>query len=160
MFLHRRQDTEVTLYPASIVVANVALNHLDQLLLACKPPAIGPLSIQCATLDILWGIPASTNLVWKVRLVYWNPLSLWSSGWVPRLGLHSLVEGLEYKRIVVVVTGPIRNDTPVKQIQDGAEVEFYSWPCIISTLSSIVILASFDMNTPPIRDSLFFHYFL
>lgn len=40
MLLRRRQNTEVSLHPASVVVADVVLDHLDQLLLAGKPPAI------------------------------------------------------------------------------------------------------------------------
>ena len=40
MLLHRREDAEIPLHPAGVVVANVALNHLDQLL-AGKAPAIG-----------------------------------------------------------------------------------------------------------------------
>jgi len=40
VFLHGCQDAEVSLNPAGIVVTDIALNHLDELLLACKTPAI------------------------------------------------------------------------------------------------------------------------
>ena len=40
MLFHRRQDAEVPLHSAGVVVADVALDHLNQILLAGKPPAI------------------------------------------------------------------------------------------------------------------------
>ena len=72
MLLHRCQDTEVSLYAASVVVVDIMLNHLDQRLLTDKAvchnnipasgypqkPSIGPLSMQCAIRDILCIIPA------------------------------------------------------------------------------------------------------
>ena len=50
--------------------------------IACIPqkPSIGPLSMQRPTRDILGVRPASSSFLWKIRLVYWNPRSLWNSG--------------------------------------------------------------------------------
>ena len=71
MLLHRCEDAEIALHPAGVVAADVAFNHLDQLLFAGKPsaivtlpfqPPIGPLSMQWATRDILCVIPACWSL--------------------------------------------------------------------------------------------------
>ena len=50
--------------------------------IACIPqkPSIGPLSMQRPTRDILGVRPASSSFLWKIRLVYWYPRSLWSIG--------------------------------------------------------------------------------
>ena len=40
----------------------------------------GPLSIHLPTLDMLWGIPASTIFCRKVLEAYWQPLSEWKTG--------------------------------------------------------------------------------
>ena len=36
MLFHGRQDTELALYPASVVIADVILNHIDQSFLAVE----------------------------------------------------------------------------------------------------------------------------
>ena len=40
MFLHRSQHTQIALNSPGVVIADVALNHLNKLLLAGKTPAI------------------------------------------------------------------------------------------------------------------------
>ena len=42
VLFHGCQDAKVSLDSAGIVVTDIALNHLDELLLACKTPAIIP----------------------------------------------------------------------------------------------------------------------
>lgn len=37
MLFHGRQDTELALYPASVVIADVILDHIDQSFLAVEP---------------------------------------------------------------------------------------------------------------------------
>ena len=37
MLFHGRQDTDLALYPASVVIADVILNHIDQSFLAVEP---------------------------------------------------------------------------------------------------------------------------
>ena len=37
MLFHRRQDTELALYSASVVIADEILNHIDQSFLAVEP---------------------------------------------------------------------------------------------------------------------------
>ena len=37
MLFHRRQHAQITLYPASVVIADVILNHIDQSFLAVEP---------------------------------------------------------------------------------------------------------------------------
>ena len=37
MLFHGRQDTELALYSASVVIADVILNHIDQSFLAVEP---------------------------------------------------------------------------------------------------------------------------
>lgn len=48
MLFHGSQDAKVALYPASIVVTNVAFNHSDEFLLTGKTPAIVTLPFQDA----------------------------------------------------------------------------------------------------------------
>lgn len=40
MLFHRGQDAEGSLYLPSIVIADIALDHLDQFLFVSKPPAM------------------------------------------------------------------------------------------------------------------------
>ena len=48
MFLHWRVDTQITLNATCIVVADEALNHVDQLSLARESPAIVTLALHNA----------------------------------------------------------------------------------------------------------------
>ena len=54
MLLHRREDAEIALHAARVVIVDVAFNHTDQLPLACKPPAVVPLTLQDNRLFSLW----------------------------------------------------------------------------------------------------------
>ena len=40
MFLHRRQNAEIALHAARVVVVDIAFNHMDQFLLAGKSSAV------------------------------------------------------------------------------------------------------------------------
>lgn len=40
-----------------------------------------------------------------------------------RIGLHSLVKGLEYKRIVIAIPQHIVHNAPVIEIQNSAEID-------------------------------------
>lgn len=85
-------------------------NRLDKFVLAGKAisvvtlrfvmpqnPSMGPLSMQWATHDTLWVIPACTSLWWKVRLVYWKPPAAVEQWMSVRIGPHRLVKVLEYE---------------------------------------------------------------
>ena len=48
MFLQRREDTKISLHPAGVVIADEALNHLGQLMLAGKAPALVAFPLQNA----------------------------------------------------------------------------------------------------------------
>ena len=44
MLFHWRQDTQVALHPSGVVITDIALNHLDEILLSGKPLSGKPLS--------------------------------------------------------------------------------------------------------------------
>ncbi|MCX4335383.1 MAG: hypothetical protein OSJ55_10985, partial [Bacteroidales bacterium] len=56
VFLHRRQNTEVSLYPAGIVVVDVTLNHLNEFLFASKPSAVIAFTFQDAPKSFHWAV--------------------------------------------------------------------------------------------------------
>ena len=45
MLFHWRQDTQVALHPSGVVITDIALNHLDEILLSGKPLSGKPLSV-------------------------------------------------------------------------------------------------------------------
>ena len=48
-----------------------------------------------------------------------------------RIGLHSLVKGLEYKRIVIVIPQHIGHNAPVIEIQNSAEIDLVYFATLI-----------------------------
>ena len=56
VFLHRRQNAKVSLYSASIVVVDVALDHLNKFLFAGKPSAVIALTFQDTPKSFHWAV--------------------------------------------------------------------------------------------------------
>ena len=133
MLLHRCQNTEVSLHPASVVVADVVLDHLDQILFAGKPPVIIAFPLQdtpeafhravvnavCHTGHALCH-SSLLELMMKGSAGILEP-SVTVKQWMGiRVGLNSLVKGLVDERVVITLAEYIGHDTPVVQIQNGA----------------------------------------
>lgn len=143
VLFHRCQYAEVALNSPGVVIANVAHNHLDKLLLAGKTPAIIAFPFQDAP-ETFHG--AIVNTVGNTGhalyhsclyefLVERSACILVSSVTVKqrmcvRVGLNSPVKGLEYKRIVIVFTQRIGYDAPITEIQNRTQIE----PMCLNTL--------------------------
>ena len=137
MLLHRRQDTQIALHAACVVVADVAFNHLDQLLLAGKTPAIVAFPFQDAPEALHWAVvnavghtghtlchPGLLELVVKGSAGVLEPSVAVEQRVSVRVSLNGLVKGLVDKRVIITLTDHIGHDAPVTEVQDGAQVEF------------------------------------
>ena len=136
MFLHRRQDAKVSLYPTGVVVTDVALDHLDQVLLAGKTPAIIALPLQdtpeALHRTVVNAVRQTGHTLRHPRLlelmvkgsagVLEAPVAVEQRMGI-RVGLNSLVKGFVDKRVIIMFTECIGHDTPVIQIQNGAQVK-------------------------------------
>lgn len=100
-------------------------------------PSIGPLSMQWATRDIFCVISASSNIWWKVWLVYWKPRSLWNSGCASGLAFTVALNVSNTIGFVVVVTNNIRNDTSVVQVKDGTQIDFVNSSYHLNSITSV-----------------------
>ena len=129
MLLHRRQNAQVTLHPAVVVVDNVILNHLYKLLTACKTLAVISLSLQNAPETFHWSVVnalgysghALSHLGFLQLVVEYTVCILKTSvameqGVCIRIGLNSGIQGVKYKRIVIAVTDDKGNNPPVIQV--------------------------------------------
>lgn len=137
VFLHRRQNTEVSLYPAGIVVVDVTLNHLNEFLFASKPSAVIAFTFQDAPKSFHWAVvnamahtrhtlrhPSLLELVVKSSAGILVTSVAVKQGMCVWIGQNSFIKGLVNKRIVVVFAQHIGHDAPVAKIQNGAQIEF------------------------------------
>lgn len=136
MLFHRRQDAELSLHPAGIVIANIALDHLDQIPLAGKTPAIvafplqnAPEALHGAVVDAFadaghtLGHPGLLELVVKGSARVLEPSVAVKQRMSIGVGFHSFVEGFVDQRVVIAFTEHVGYDPPVIQVKDGAQVE-------------------------------------
>lgn len=136
VFLHRRQNAEVALHPACIVVVDIALNHADQLLSARKTPAVVTFAFQNAPESLHWSVVDTVRHTGHAlrhaclfELVVEGSVRILETSVAVEqrmrvgISLYRLVEGLEYQRIVVALADDVGDDAPVIEIDDGAEVE-------------------------------------
>ena len=136
MFLHRCQHTQVALNSPGVVIADVALNHLNKLLLTGKMPAIIAFPFQDAP-ETFHGAIVNTvghtghtlhhSRLYKF-LVECSACILVASVTVEQrtcvwIELNSPVKGLEYERIVIALTQRIGHDAPVTEVQNSAQIE-------------------------------------
>ena len=136
VLLHRRQDAEIALYPACVVVVDVTLNHANQLLLARKTLAIIPLALQDAPETLHRPIVDTVRhaghtlrhaclfeLVVKCAVRVLEASVAVEQRMRVRVGPDRLVEGFEHQRIVVALADDVGDDASVIQVQNGAEIE-------------------------------------
>ncbi len=143
MFLHRRQDAEISLHAPRVVIADVPLNHLNQVFLAGKALAIVALSFQNApealnraVIDAVRCTGHALRHLCFYELVMKGSIRVLKSSVAVeqrmgvRIGLHRLVKGLKHQRIVVPVTDDVGNDASVTEIKNGTEINlvyFYAF---------------------------------
>lgn len=151
VFLHRCQNTEVSLYPAGIVVVDVTLNHLNEFLFASKPSAVIVFTFQDAPKSFHWAVvntmahtrhtlchPGLLELVVKSSAGILVSSVAMKQGMCVWIVPNSFIKGLINKRIVVVFAQHIGHDAPVTKIQNGAQIELVSLNTLIpSKLSHI-----------------------
>ena len=135
MLLHRCQHTQVALYAAVVVVSDIALNHGNEIVPACKSLAIvsfsledSPEPLHRAVVNAL-GHSGHTLL----HLCCLQPVIEGSVGVLKtsvtvkqrvcvRVGLNSSIQCVKYKRIIVAVTDNVSNDPAVIQIQNRTQI--------------------------------------
>ena len=136
VLLHRRQNAEIALYAARVVVVDVALDHADQLLLARKTPAVVAFALQDApealhrtVVDAVRHAGHALRHARLLELVVERAVRVLKASVAVeqrmrvRICLDRLVKGLEHQRIVVSLADNEGNDAPVIQVEDGAEIE-------------------------------------
>ena len=126
MLFHRRQNAEIPLYPARVVVVDITLDHADQLLLARETLAVIPLALQNApeTLHrtIVNAVRYAGHTLRHARLlelvvegtvcVLEAPVAVEQRMRVG-IGLDSLIKRLEHQRIVVPLSDDVGDNAPV-----------------------------------------------
>lgn len=131
------QNTEVSLYPAGIVVVDVTLNHLNEFLFASKPSAVIAFTFQDAPKSFHWAVvnamahtrhtlrhPGLLEFVVKSSAGILVPSVAVKQGMCVWVGPNSFIKGLVNKRIIVVFAQYVGHDAPVAKIQNGTQIEF------------------------------------
>ena len=135
MLLHRRQDAEIALYAPGVVIADVALYHLDQFFLAGEALAVVTFSFQDAPEALHRAVVNAVchaghalchsglfELVMKSSVcVLKAPVAVEQRMRVG-VGFDRFVEGLEHQLIVVAVTDDVADDAAVTEVENGAEI--------------------------------------
>lgn len=137
VFFHRSQNTQMALHAAGVVVADIAYNHLDKLLLTGKTPAIVALPFQdapeplhrpvvntvCHTGHTLrhpylleFAVKGSAGIL-EPPVTMEQRMGVW-------IGFHSLVKGLVDERVIIALAEHIGHDTPIAKVKNGAQIEF------------------------------------
>ena len=136
MLLHRSQHAQVALNSPGVVIMDVAHNHLHKFLLTGKTPSIIAFPFQDAPetfhRTIVNTMCHTGHALHHSRLyellVKYSACVLEASVTVEqrmciRVDLNGSVKGLEYERIVIVLTQRIGHDTPVTEVQNSAQIE-------------------------------------
>ena len=137
MLFHRRQDAQIALDTSRVVIANILLDHLDELVLAGETPAIiafplqnAPEALHRAIINAVGNAGHTLRHSGLYKFVVEGTVGILKSsvavkqGMCVRIGLNCLVEGFENQRIVVALTKHIGHDAPVTEIQNGTQIEF------------------------------------
>ena len=136
MLFHRRQDAQIALDTSCVVIANILLDHLNKLVLAGEPSAVIAFPFQNAP-ETLHRTVINTMRHTRHALRHSSLHELVVEGAVGvletsvtmeqrmriRIDLHGLVKGLENQRIIIAFAEHVRHNTPVTEIQNGAQIE-------------------------------------
>lgn len=144
MFFHRCEDTQVTLYPTGVVVADIALDHMHKLLLAGKAFAVVPFSLQDAPEALHRAIVNAMSYAGHTlghpglfQSIVKSPACILETSVTVeqrvcvRIGIQCLVKSIEYQKTIVTSTNCIGNDAPIIQIQNRTQVNFAGFKFII-----------------------------
>ena len=144
MLFHRGQHAQITLHPSGVVIMDIGLNHLHKLPLAGKPSAVIAFPLQNAP-EALHRTVVNTmrhtghtlrharlyELVVESAVGVLEPSVAVEQRLCVRIGLHRFVEGFENQRIIVAFAEYIGHNTPVTEIQNGAQVELVDLASLI-----------------------------
>ena len=144
VLFHGRQDAKIALDSAGVVVMNIAVDHLNKLVFAGKSLAVVALTLQDSPKSFHGTVVNAVGYPGHA-LGHPGPLQPGMEGAVGvleasvtveqgmgiRVGLHRLVKGLEYQRIIITVSDHISHDPPVIQVQNGAEVDLVDCNALI-----------------------------
>ena len=137
MLLHRRQHAQAALHSPSIVIVDIAYNHLYEFLFTGETPAIIAFPFQDAPEPLHWAVVNAVChtghtlshsslyefLVERSACVLEASIAVES-----RMGiqgcLNSLVKGFVNEWVIIALTQHIGHDAPVTEIQDGAQIKF------------------------------------
>ena len=136
MLFHRRQDAQIALNTSCVVITNILLDHLDKPTFAGEPSAVIAFPLQNAPealhRTVINAMRHAGHTLRHTRLhelvvkyavgILKSPVTVEQRMRV-RIGLHSLVKGLENQWIVVALTEYVGHDAPVAEIQNGAQIE-------------------------------------
>ena len=135
MLFHRRQNAQVALHSAIVVIGDVILNHLNEFFTARKPSAVVPLPLEDspealhrAIIDALGHSGHALFHICFLQFVVERPVGILEAsvaveqGMRIGIGLDSGIQCIEYKRIIIPVTNDVSNNPSVIQIQNCTEV--------------------------------------
>ena len=144
MLFHGRQDAKIALDSAGVVVMNIAADHLNKLFFVGKSLAVVALTLQDSPKSFhgtvvnaagypghALGHPGSLQPGMESAVGVLEASVAVEQGMGIRVGLHRLVKGLEYQRIIITVSYHISHDPPVIQVQNGAEVDLVDCNALI-----------------------------
>lgn len=144
MLFHWRQDTQIALHPSGIVITDIVFNHLDEVPLTGEPSAVVALPLQNppeafhrAVINAVGNTGHTLRHSRLHKLLVKCPVCVLETsvavkqGMCVRIGLHRFVKGLENQRIVVAFAEYIGHNTPVTEIQNGAQIELVGFVSII-----------------------------
>ena len=136
VLFHRRQDAQITLNTSRVVIANILLDHLNKLVLADEPSAViafpfqnAPEALHRVVIDAMRHAGHTLRhaclyeLVVESAVGVLEPSVAMKQGLCVRIGFHSLIKGLENQRVIVAFTEYIGHNTPLTEIQNGAQIE-------------------------------------
>ena len=129
MLFHRCQDAQIALHPSGVVIMDIVLDHLDKLMFAGKPSAViafplqnTPEALHRAVVDAMRHAGHTLRhsrlheLVVESAVGVLEPSVAMKQGMRIRIGLNSLIKGLENQRVIVAFTEYIGHNTPVTKI--------------------------------------------
>jgi hypothetical protein len=144
VLFHWRQDTQIALHPSGVVITDIVFNHLDEVHLTGEPSAVVALPLQNppeafhrAIINAVGNTGHTLRHSRLHKLLVKCPVCVLETsvavkqGMCVRIGLHRLVKGFENQRIVVAFAEYIGHNTPVTEIQNGAQIELVGFVSII-----------------------------
>ena len=144
MLFHRRQDAKIALDTSRVVIASILLDHLDELVLAGETPAIiafplqnTPEALHRAVVNAMRHTGHTLRHSRLHELVVESAVGVLETsvaveqGMCVRIGLHSLIKSLENQRVIVAFTKYIGHNTPVTEIQNGAQIELVNLASLV-----------------------------